>query len=388
YSRGSANLDPLLEEGTYFATTFAYVAPQRGVASYQAAPGAPVIDLSRVPNPGGGTSADTFTEAYTTFSGTAALNLFGDLRCAATYAQPFGADADYGWTRLALIPTLGGTASTTSSSLSSDELGLTCGYGFSAGPGKLHVIGGVFHQTINYDEARAFGYDSTVTGARGADLSLSDDGIGYRLGVAYTMPEIALKASLMYRSEVDHRVEGVVRTDRIPGVGPIIPAYADATLPQSVKLAVQSGIAPGWLAFGSVEWTDWSVLQQVRVFAANGAPLPLTVDAFFKDGWTVNAGIGHKFSDLVSGSFSVTWDSGVSDVFNGATRSAFTDTWTFALGAAITPNENATIRAGLAYSILTAGSETGFNATGGDGNVRNYGTDYSIGGGISASLKF
>jgi long-chain fatty acid transport protein len=109
----------------------------------------------------------------------------------------------------------------------------------------------------------------------------------------------------------------------------------------------------------------------------------VTVDAFFNDGWTVNAGVGHKFNDLFSGSFSVTWDKGVSNDYLGAKRSSFSDTWTFALGGAFTPNAMSSLRAGLAYSILTAASETNFA-----GSVINYDTDYAISGGVSANFKF
>jgi long-chain fatty acid transport protein len=313
-----------------------------------------------------GAGAQKFTKTYATFGATGAVNLVGDLRCAGTYAQPFGADADYGSSRIVL-----GTGTTTSSSLKSNELGLSCGYGFDAGLGKVHVIGGVFHQSLDYSEIRGFG---------AATINMDDASLGYRLGVGYTIPEYAVKASLMYRSSVEHRLTGIQTVGATP-----FNVYANATTPQSVKLSVQSGIAPGWLAFGSVEWTDWSVLQQVEVrLTATGTPAPgaPTVDAFFKDGWTVTGGVGHKFNDLFSGSFSVTWDKGVSAQRAGL-QSGFSDTWTFAAGAAFTPNENASIRAGLAYSMLTSASERN-----GAGTLINLGTDHAISGGVSANVKF
>jgi long-chain fatty acid transport protein len=397
YGRGSANLDPLLEEGTVAASSFAIIAPKRGIASVDldgAGPG-PTINAKDIKAVIGGQTysvGDKFTETFTNFTGTVAFDMVGNVRCAGSYAQPFGSDADYGYSRL-----FSGISTTTSASLKSDELGLTCSYGADIGPGKAHFLGGVFYQALDYQEARAFGFKSPLNGA---DLALEDGSMGYRFGAAYTITEIALKASLMYRSAVDHHVEGLQRftTDVDPGPGVLLrdfqlPVYADATLPQSVKLALQSGIAPGWLAFGSVEWTDWSVLQQVRVKCAidipglclggNDAPGAPTVDAYFKDGWTVNAGVGHKFNDLISGSFSVTYDSGVSDYYDGATRSSFGDTWTMAVGAAFTPNANASIRAGLAYSYLAPASETNSK-----GQVLNFDADHSISGGISASIKF
>jgi long-chain fatty acid transport protein len=374
YSRGSANLDPLLEEGTYFAASMAITAPSRNVES---------TTVGGVTTATTGATAQKFTKTYATFGATAATDIVGGVRCAGSFAQPYGADADYGNSRVLINAP--GSPIAQSNSLASSELGLTCGYGFDLGGGKLHVLGGAFYQSLDYVESRGAQVAPGVILNGIATINMSDSAVGYRLGAAYTMPEIALKASLIYRSAVDHRMTGTqFIAPGLPGAG-TYSVYADATLPQSVKLSLQSGIAPGWLAFGSVEWTDWSVLQQVSVrLAANGAASPgsPTVDAFFKDGWTVNAGVGHKFNDLFSGSFSVTWDKGVSAQRAGL-QSGFSDTWTFAAGAAFTPNENASIRAGLAYSLLSSASERN-----GAGTLINLGSDQAISGGFSANVKF
>ncbi len=82
-------------------------------------------------------------------------------------------------------------------------------------------------------------------------------------------PKIALRAQLMYRSAVDHSPSGQAAAIRftvrdanrqLAGAAFCDGGYRHAS-PQSVELKVQSGIAPGWLAFGSVKWTDWSVLD-------------------------------------------------------------------------------------------------------------------------------
>jgi len=374
YSRGSANLDPLFDTGNSVTTSAAVVAPNR---SFDTINGTPAGAFG--PSPVGTYADEKFSETYYFGAATAAIGLTEDLRCAGTYSQPFGANADYGWSKL-----VSGIGTTTSSELSSHEFGATCAYGMDAGKGRFHFVGGVFYESINYDEARAFGYDSFATGSQGADISMSDGGVGYRAGVAYTIPEIALKASLIYRSEVSHTLTGLVRSVSIGGP---VSSFADASLPQSVKLSVQSGIAPGWLAFGSVEWTDWSVLQQVQVYSDPGTlavgPVALpgvTVDAFFRDGWTVSGGVGHAFNDKFSGSLSLTWDRGVSP---GQYVSGFSDTWTVAVGGAYNPSEKLSIRGGVSFSSLQAITYTELDA-----DVVSYDTDYAIGGGLSLVAKF
>jgi long-chain fatty acid transport protein len=380
YSRGSANVDPLFDEGTSITTSLGITSPSRGMAQ---------VD-------GVATNATTgadFASTYATFGATVATDLFGGARCAGSLAQPFGANADYGLARIAAD--VNGAANTgpntTSTTFESMEFGATCSYGMEAGPGKAFVFGGLFYQTLDYLETRGFGLGALSDSAR---IEMSDGAAGYRLGVAYTIPEVALKAVLSYRSSVDHRMEGEQVFKAPMPVAATFDIYAEATTPQSVKLALQSGIAEGWLAFASVEWTDWSVIQRVPVlcdgtqapFCVDGGASPGQpgIDGYFGDGWTVNAGIGHKFNDLFSGSFSVTWDKGVSEAFMGANRSTFTDTWTFALGGAFTPNANSSFRAGAAYSILAGGSETGL----GGGKTLTYDTDYALSLGLQGNVKF
>lgn len=382
YGRGSANLDPLLEDGTQVSTSFTIVAPDRGMSSVQRAGTAAAVPANLItPTPGlaaagaTGNAAAKFSETYTVFGATAAMDVVGPARCAGTFAQPYGAHADYGWTRI-----MSGVSNTTSSEMSSMEFGLTCSYRAEVGKGNLYVLGGVFHQSIDYNEARAFGFGSVLNGG---DISMDDGSFGYRAGLGYTIPEIALKTSLVYRSAVDVGLEGIVRNPAFPGNS--VTAFANATTPQSVKLSVQSGVAPGWLVFGSVEWTDWSVLQQVQVFAnpgqlaAGAAPIAgVTVDAFFRDGWTVTGGVAHKFNDKFSALASLTWDRGTS-----TGRSSYSDTTTISAGGAFSFTENASIRGGLAYSIMDSVTEV--NTA---GHTIHYGRDNAIGGGLSLNIKF
>jgi long-chain fatty acid transport protein len=379
YGRGSANLDPLFEEGTYTSAGVAVTSPTRSVATANG------VATS-------GVGATDFAETYATFGATVATDIYGGLRCAGSLAQPYGADANYGLSRIAIDANgaLNTGPNTTSSSLSSLEYGATCAYRADVGPGKAYLIGGIFGQQLTYSERRGFSAGTIGVAA----IDMEDTGFGYRFGVGYAIPEIALKASLVYRSEVDHRMEG---TQEFQAPMPLVGKwgiFAEASTPQSVKLSLQSGVAEGWLVFGSVEWTDWSVIQRidVRCIAANpGAcgpggfsPGGPGIDAYFSDGWNVNLGVGHKFNDMFSGSLSLTWDQGVSDNYLGAKRSSFTDTWTIAAGGAFNPNPNASLRAGLAYSMLTSGAETGLLG----GKTLTYDSDYAISGGVSANFKF
>ena len=101
-------------------------------------------------------------------------------------------------------------------------------------------------------------------------------------------------------------------------------------MPQSVELKAQSGIAPGWLAFGSVKWTNWSVDQDMALCAPGVSPcitgVPAALSALtlmWKDTWTVTLGAAHQFSKQFSLAGSLTWDQGATQGFTSQT-----DTWT------------------------------------------------------------
>ena len=141
------------------------------------------------------------------------------------------------------------------------------------------------------------------------------------------MPEIALRASLMYYSEVklDNVTGTLDLTEIAPGISPISGAVTDVfgstAMPEAIELKVQSGVAPGWLVFGSVKWVDWSQLQNVNFCAeaarafnpdcSRGGPgFATSLDLLYRDGWTVSAGVGHQLTEKVSLAGSLTWDRG------------------------------------------------------------------------------
>ena len=116
---------------------------------------------------------------------------------------------------------------------------------------------------------------------------------------------------------------------------------------------MQSGVAEGWLAFGSIKWTDWSVLTDIQVVEGLAGQPFSTTRFFFEDGWTVTGGVGHRFNPSLSGSMSLTWDKGVSTGWD-----TLTDTWTVAGGLAYDVNSNIQLRAGGAAIYFTEGTKS------------------------------
>lgn len=390
--RGGYNIDLLFDPSQYAVeSSVTYVNPQRelnNVRDTNAADG----NLNTRPN-----AAIRDTEGYWV-PRIGAKAAFGDsFDCMIDYSQPWGAHSKPGldWA---------GANDNIETKIKSHNYATTCSYKVDAGKGQFRVIGGVFYQEVSGFKDRLVAQIPPAFGTGVGRLALEGDGYGWRAGVAYEIPEYALRASLVYNSAVKlDDITGTLDLTQISAALPIpsltglagrvINVYGQAEMPDSLELKFQTGIAPDWLVFGSVKWTDWSQLQSLpfcpastRAVAActTSGPTEVTsLDLLYRDGWTISGGIGHKFNDKWSGAASITWDRGTSTGLGTQT-----DTWTLGAGVSYAANENIEFRVGGAVGLLTSGSSGVVVKDG-----RSYGTrvsydfDNDFVGAISTSVK-
>ncbi|MDR6758602.1 long-chain fatty acid transport protein [Mycoplana sp. BE70] len=409
--RHGYDVDLLFEKSPYvFDGTVTYVMPNRELknAVDHSVPAGNPTNLNNIGTYS--TSADGAQNYVDPYVGAKAA--IGDsIDCMIDYSEPWGANANPGrfWT---------GAKDMTEIEVFSRNYGGTCSYKFDAGPGQFRVIGGGFYQEIGgHKEAIVFAPE--ILPALGAELGgldfsgfsglgrlegMEDRSGGWRLGIGYEIPEYAMRASLVYNSRVKYdSIGGTLNLTGVPAATALLetnllkravyervfgqktPVIGSATLPDSLELKLQSGVAPDWLAFGSVKWTNWSLLQSVAftcdgsaAFCGNATGVPLTaLDLFYRDGWTVTGGVGHKFNEQWSGGASLTWDRGTSTV-----TGSNSDSWTVGLGTAYTPTENVELRFAGALGILTGGESNPTNMTTAS---YEYGTDLVSA--LSAELK-
>ncbi|PBC00179.1 OmpP1/FadL family transporter [Mesorhizobium sp. WSM3862] len=304
----------------------------------------------------------------------------GPVDCLGDYSQPIGAFSNPGanWA---------GAQSNVETKVESEAFGATCSYKMDVGKGQFRLIGGVFHEDVSGFKEQLVAPIPAMFGTGIGRLDLEGDGWGWRAGVAYEIPEIALRASLVYNSAVKlDNLSGTLDLTQVPGfinpanplLGSVTDVYGSSEVPESVELKLQSGIAPGWLAFGSIKWVNWSVLQSIPfcptstqgvLACTTTSPARATsLDLLYRDGWTVAAGIGHKFNEQWSGAAGIAWDRGTTTGL-----STQTDTWTVNAGVAYTPTKNVELRLGGALGVLTSGHI--HSVVGSDGVT--YGTDYT-----------
>ncbi|MBC7280780.1 OmpP1/FadL family transporter [Hoeflea sp.] len=356
--RGGYNID-LLFDTSRFATdaSVAYVMPERDLNN--------VVDIDITDGigsngiGGGATNGVRETESYAVPRLGAKVGIGEYLDCMGDYSQPYGAHSNPGRNWM-------GANSNTETKIESDGYAATCSVKFQVGKGQFRVLGGVSYLDMSGFKERLVAPLPPAFGTGLGRVDLEDSGYGWRAGVAYEIPEIAFRASAVYYAEVElDSISGVLDLTQVPVApaplgGASTPIFGSATMPQAFEIKVQTGIAPGWLAFGSVKWVDWSVLQSIAlcptftaaVACTSGGPTEVTsLDLYYRDGWTVTGGVGHKFNDNLSGLVALTWDRGTA-----TTMGTQSDTWTVAAGGSFTPNKNVEIRLGGALGVLTSGT--------------------------------
>jgi long-subunit fatty acid transport protein len=183
-------------------------------------------------------------------------------------------------------------------------------------------------------------------------------GFGYAFGAAYEVPDIALRVALTWSSEVDIELSG-------SAVGSTL----TATLPQSVNLDFQTGIAADTLLFGKVRWAEWTttVLTDLACLGCDGGSGSGIIQDYDNDVVTYSIGIGRRFSDTLSGAITL----GYEEPTDGTAGDLSPSDGYRSIGIGLTKriNEKTEISGGANYVILGDATTTGIGSTFADNSV-------------------
>ncbi|MGP9687721.1 outer membrane protein transport protein [Psychrobacter sp. AOP22-C1-C5] len=196
---------------------------------------------------------------------------------------------------------------------------------------EFQVYGGPVAQRIRADtklRGLAYGPATGYTSTSNPDMDY-----GYIAGISYSKPEIALKAALTYRSEIDHDID-IAENYPLAGIRALAagatPEQAAAaanrssnyeiTTPKSVNLDFQTGINPTTLATAKVRWVPWSdfvitpplyneISKLNPLYSENG----LNLVEYDDDQWMVELGLSKRLAPALAVSGTVGWDSGAGD---------------------------------------------------------------------------
>ncbi|QFS18043.1 transporter [Acinetobacter indicus] len=324
------------------------------------------------------------------------------------YDQPFGADAEYtGTNNFVAAPTdrvlsslpvttsmIGGTT-TGSTSVEVDTQNISMIFGFQPTE-NFNIYGGGVYQTIK-GNVKLRGSAYSVFNGYDANIK-EDSAVGWLAGAAFQIPEIALKASVTYRSEIDHEfvanenlslatplanaapmLGGIVPPALLPAISQAIGGFAAAnsadgktkiTTPQSVNLDFQTGIMANTVAFANLRWVNWKdfSITPYKFGKAAEAVGPLvnrpngfSLVEYEDDQISATVGVGRKLNDQWAGNVSVGWDSGAGNPVS--TLGPTEGYWNVGLGVQYSPAPNYFIAGGVKYFMLgDAKAQTGAQA--------------------------
>lgn len=325
------------------------------------------------------------------------------------YDQPFGAEAEYstGTQKTTALPgplaPLGnqglfhnGTEGT-SVEVKSQSISMLFGYQPTE---NFNFYAGPVYQTIKGDvQLRGLAYGGNATfGGYNASIKETGD-IGWLAGAAFQIPDIALKASVTYRSEIEHSVnvkESFNSAGLLAGLNAAPSLNTDITTPQSVNLDFQTGIMANTVAFANVRWVDWSsfsiqpykfgLASKSAAIQAQTGKSEFDLVAYTDDQISATVGVGRKLNDQWAGNVSVGWDSGAG---NPVTTLGPTEGyWNVGLGAQFSPTPQTFIAGGVKYFWLgdaKAQSGAQFDTA---NYVADFESNYAIAYGLKMGYKF
>lgn len=245
------------------------------------------------PTPGttGGNAATA--SAVSGFAGVWSANQ--DLKLGFSLEFPFGQRLSYPFNFVGRYQSL-------VSSVTDVELGLVAAYRInqhiSLGAGPI-----VDYFQPRLTRAINTGPTAALTGDPIADVHAHDWSAGYHLGALYEFDQ-ALRIGADYRSRIVEQLAGNQGVSIPPLLATLNPAAAGQlalgntdvhttiTLPDVLTLSGVWDVSSEWSALATLQWADWSLLQQLSITGANGTTT--TLPLLFRNTWLGSVGANYR----------------------------------------------------------------------------------------------
>jgi long-chain fatty acid transport protein len=315
------------------------------------------------------------------------------------YDQPFGADATYSVSDPLVGPGTGlfhANGEATAVDVTTQNLSLILGYQPTE---NWNIYGGAAYQTIKGDvKLRGAAYGG-INAFGGYNANIDEDGAaGWLAGIAYQIPEIALKTSLTYRSEIKHTVEATESSVGLGGAlvglfnNPAVIGSTEIKTPQSVNLDFQTGVMANTVAFANVRWVNWKDfgIRPYKFGIASEMAQPATkgfdLVAYTDDQISATVGVGRKLNDKWAGNISVGWDSGAGNPIS--TLGPTEGYWNLGLGAQFSPTPQTFIAGGVKYFWLGDAAAQPASMFGTANAIADFEDNHAIAYGLKMGYKF
>ncbi|MFZ2554784.1 OmpP1/FadL family transporter [Psychrobacter urativorans] len=347
--RSGQDITAFLQDGLYAEASYTY------------------LDADVTGTDASGHSIDDIAESYDFFRYGVKADINDTFSVGVLYDEPFGASADYRGNNNFVDQNPNSPRNGEGTNVEVRTESITGIVGAKLGANKnFQLYGGPVAQRVQADvKLRGLSYGP----ANGYTTHVSaDQDYGWLAGVAYSKPEIALKAALTYRSEIEHNSQASESYPLATIIGGSIPPVAggpfafptnrssdiEITTPKSVNFDFQTGINPTTLATAKVRWVPWSDFAIVpslynEVSTANPAYRPdgLPLVSYDKDQWVVELGLAKRLTPALAVTGNIGWDSGAGDPVTSL--GPIEGYYSAGLGAKYNVTENWAISAGGKY---------------------------------------
>ena len=308
--RSSQSVGVLFEEGTYAELSFSFVDPTvDGIWS------------------NGSVDTGDMAASYVNYAARYRQDITDQISFGLILENHIGANTDY--------PTGTNYFGVQGSSATIDGDSLTAFLRYEM-PSNFSIYGGARVSRVSGEASLAPGTPSAYTLNTNTDTAF-----GYVIGAAYEIPDIALRVSLTYNAEYTHEFNS---TENGAATGTF-----ETTVPRSLHLEAQTGIAEDTLLFGSVRWVEWSEFDITPfAYASNNSGESLI--NFEDDRTAYTLGVGRRFSESFSGAVSLTYEAEINKI--GANLSPTDGRIGIGIGGTYTTPQGVEISGGVSYASV------------------------------------
>ena len=230
-------------------------------------------------------------------------------------------------------------------------------------------------------------------------LEGDDFSCGYVLATQYTVTD-ELSLGLVYRSRINHRIEGDMEAEYVDKSGQAAsqnaPRNGDSKakliLPASLTMGANYDFTEKFRGGASLTWTEWSTVDHIDFRLPTnyaGKDASYTEELNGRNAWRTGFGFEYDFTDCFTGRIGYTYDMDPANKKKGTTMLPSGDRHIIGFGASYRFLED--WRIDLGYSFIIMESETrkihAGNAATGYGNYR-FECDNSYSHLISASIAY
>ena len=194
------------------------------------------------------------------------------------------------------------------------------------------------------------------------ELQADDVGFGLTAGALIT-PWAGTRLGVGFRSSVKHTLDGDVKINPPGGRSVKLDASADLDTPESLGVSLSQQITDRLSLSSTVEWTNWSRFNELRVEFDSGAPDAVTPENW-DDTYFFSLGADYKLTEKLTVRGGVAYDqSPVSAKFRTA-RLPDEDRYWIAIGGTYAVTDAISIDAGYTHIFVKDASiNEGFNVT-------------------------